>query len=401
MAKRDYYEILGVARNATEDELKKSYRKLALQYHPDRNPNNPEAEEKFKEAAEAYEVLHDAEKRSLYDRYGHDGLQNSGFRGFRGTEDIFSNFGNIFEELFGFSTGGRRGGRTTARAGADLRYDVQLTLEEVVFGTEKVLEFDKTETCIHCLGKRTAPGTQPRTCTTCGGAGQVERRQGFFALRTTCPHCRGEGSMITDPCPECRGAGMVQTPKKLSVKIPAGMDENSRLRLTGEGEEGANGGPAGDLYVVVHVAPHDVFERHGNDLHCQVPISFPQATLGAEIEVESLYGPKNLSIPAGTQHDATFVLRGCGVPHIRGNGRGDQIVHVAIRTPTHLSERQEELLREFAELSGEAVASRSRSSLFKRLLHIASRLRCICSSVLAPPAQRSFGVMGTTIGANK
>ena len=251
------------------------------------------AEEKFKEAAEAYDVLNDPEKRSLYDRYGHDGLQGAGFQGFGGAEDVFSSFGSIFEELFGFGGGGgRRGGRTAARAGADLRYDVQITLEEVVSGTEKMLEFDKTETCIQCLGKRTAPGTQPATCGTCGGMGQVERRQGFFAMRTTCPHCRGQGVVITDPCPECRGLGLVQTPKKLSVKIPPGMDENARLRLTGEGEEGTNGGPHGDLYVVVHVAPHDVFERDGVNVHCEVTISFSQAALGADVDVPSLYGPR-------------------------------------------------------------------------------------------------------------
>lgn len=369
MAKRDYYEILEVSRNVTEEELKKSYRKLALKYHPDRNPDDPQAEEKFKEAAEAYEVLHDAEKRSLYDRYGHEGLQNAGFRGFRGAEDIFANFGGIFEELFGFG-GGRRGSRTTARAGADLRYDVSLTLEEAVFGTEKLLEFDKTETCIHCLGKRVAPGTQPTTCSTCGGFGQVERRQGFFALRTTCPHCRGEGVVITTPCPECRGQGIVQAPKKLAVKIPPGMDENSRLRLAGEGEEGSNGGAAGDLYVVVHVRPHELFQRQGTDLHCQVPISFPQAALGSHIDVPSLYGPKTLVIPRGTQSGATLKLAGCGVPHIRGHGRGDQIVHVVVETPTRLTRRQEELLREFANLNGEKPAKKAGRSMFKWLTDV-------------------------------
>jgi molecular chaperone DnaJ len=373
MAKQDYYTILGVSRQATEDDIKKSYRKLALQYHPDRNPGDATAEEKFKEAAEAYEVLHDPEKRSLYDRYGHDGLQNAGFRGFRGTEDIFSSFGSIFEEFFGGGVGGRRGGRGT-RTGADLRYDAQITLEEAVFGTEKLLEFEKTESCIHCLGKRTAPGTQPTPCRTCGGLGQVERRQGFFALRTTCPRCGGEGTIITTPCPECRGRGVVQAPKKLSVKIPAGIDDNARLRLAGEGEEGSNGGPPGDLYVVVHVAPHETFERHGDNLHCQVAISFPQATLGAETEVHALYGPQTLKIPRGTQTGATLTLRGCGVPHIRGGGRGDQIVHVVVRTPTKLTERQEALLREFAALDGDSSPAPTRGSLFKKLLDAATRL---------------------------
>jgi molecular chaperone DnaJ len=358
MAKRDYYEILGVSRSATEDEIKKSYRKLALQYHPDRNPDNPEAEEKFKEAAEAYEVLHDTEKRGLYDRYGHEGLRNAGFKGFQGFDDIFSNFGGIFDELFGF--GGRQRGQRSARAGADLRYDLRITFEEAVFGAEKMLEFEKLESCIQCLGKRTAPGTSPTTCRTCGGVGQVERRQGFFALRTTCPHCRGEGVMITDPCPACRGAGMVQTPKKLSVKIPAGVDDGARLRLTGEGEEGSQGGPPGDLYVMIQVARHEFFERHGNDLHCQIPISFPQAALGAEVEIPSLSGPQTLTIPRGTQTGETLQLRGCGVPDVRGGRRGDQIVHIVVKTPTHLNARQEELLRELATLDGDNTKTKKR-----------------------------------------
>lgn len=358
MAKRDYYEILGVSRNATEEEIKKSYRKLALQYHPDRNPNDPSAEEKFKEAAEAYEVLHDAEKRSLYDRFGHEGLQSSGFQGFQGFDDIFSSFGSIFEEFFGF--GGRQRGRRGGRPGADLRYDLQISFEEAAFGTEKMLEFEKMETCIQCLGKRSAPGTTPQTCSTCRGVGQVERRQGFFALRTPCPHCQGEGVVITDPCSACRGAGVVRTPKKLAVKIPAGVDEGARLRLTGEGEEGLNGGSRGDLYVILHVATHEFFERHGNDLHCQVPISFPQAALGAEVDIPSLYGDKTLVIPKGTQTGETLHLPDCGVPDVRSGRKGDQIAHIVVTTPTRLSTRQEELLREFAALDGEHTRAKKR-----------------------------------------
>lgn len=359
MVKRDYYEVLGVARDSSEAEIKKAYRKLALKYHPDRNPDDAEAEDKFKEASEAYEVLHDPEKRGLYDRYGHDGLHNAGFQGFQGFDDIFSSFGSIFEEFFGFS-GGRRGGRSTARAGADLRYNLSITFEEAVFGTEKILEFEKQETCVHCLGKGTAPGTQPATCSTCGGLGQVERRQGFFALRTPCPQCRGQGTIITTPCPECRGGGLVRALKKLSVKIPAGIDEGGRLRLVGEGEEGSNGGPAGDLYVVVHVEPHDFFERHGNDVHCQIPISFPQAALGAEIEVPSLHDQQILTIPPGIQTGQTLMLRNCGIPDVRSGRRGDQIVHIVVRTPTALTERQEELLREFATLDGDKTKSKKR-----------------------------------------
>ncbi|MEE8290933.1 MAG: molecular chaperone DnaJ [Candidatus Tectomicrobia bacterium] len=359
MAKQDYYEVLGVSRNSNEDEIKKAYRKLALKYHPDRNPDDPGAEEKFKEASEAYDVLQDSEKRNLYNRYGHDGLRNAGFQGFQGFDDIFSNFGSIFEEVFG-GGGGRRGGRRAARTGADLRYNLQITFEDAVFGTEKILEFDKQETCVHCLGKRTAPGTQPTTCSTCGGVGQVERRQGFFALRTPCPKCRGEGTIITKPCPECRGRGIVHGAKKLSVKIPAGIDEGGRLRLLGEGEEGSNGGPPGDLYVVVHIEPHKVFERHGNDVHCQAPISFPQATLGAEIDAPSLHEQQILTIPPGTQNGATIVLRGGGIPDVRSGRRGDQVVHIMVQTPTHLTERQEELLREFAALDGDDTKQKKR-----------------------------------------
>jgi molecular chaperone DnaJ len=333
-----------------------------LQYHPDRNPDDPAAEEKFKEASEAYDVLHDPEKRSLYDRYGHEGLRNAGFQGFQGFDDVFSNFGSIFEDLFGFGAGGgRRSGRTSVRSGADLRYNLEVPFEDAVFGAEKILEFDKMETCVHCLGKRTAPGTQATTCHTCNGVGQVERRQGFFAVRTTCPQCRGEGSTITDPCPQCRGRGQVSAPKKLAVKVPAGVDDGARLRLVGEGEEGTNGGPPGDLYVVISVDSHDLFERHGNDVHCQINLSFPQAALGAEIDAPSLYEEtQSLTIPRGTQNGETLVVRGGGIPDVRSGRRGDQIVHISVQTPTHLTERQEELLREFAVLEGEATRPKKR-----------------------------------------
>ncbi len=365
MAKRDYYEVLGVSKSSSEDEIKKSYRKLAMKYHPDRNPDNPQAEESFKEASEAYDVLHDPEKRNLYDRYGHEGLQNAGFQGFQGFDDVFSNFGSIFEDLFGFGAGGggggRRGGRTSARSGADLRYNLQVAFEDAVFGAEKILEFDKMESCVHCLGKRTAPGTQPSACRTCGGVGQVERRQGFFAVRTTCPQCRGEGTIITDPCPQCRGRGQVSAPKKLAVKIPAGVDDGARLRLVGEGEEGSNGGPAGDLYVVISVDSHELFERDGNNVHCQINLSFPQAALGADIEAPSLYEEtQTLNIPRGTQSGETLLVRGGGIPDVRNGRRGDQIVHISVQTPVDLTERQEELLREFATLEGETTRPRKR-----------------------------------------
>ncbi|MGD8520009.1 MAG: molecular chaperone DnaJ, partial [Desulfobacterales bacterium] len=297
--KRDYYEILSVNRNATEDELKASYRKLALKYHPDRNPGDKEAEEKFKEAAEAYEVLRDPEKRSLYDQFGHQGLEGTGFSGFGGFEDIFSSFSDIFEDFFGFGT--RRRSRSRAQRGADLRYDLPLAFMEAAFGTETEIEIQKMESCPECHGSGSEPGTQPETCRHCGGVGQVSRSQGFFTVRTTCPTCRGNGQTITHPCAKCHGSGQVMVNKTVSVKIPAGVDHGSRLRLNGEGEAGNYGGPPGDLYVFIHVDPHEFFTRKDTDVICQVPISFVQATLGDKILVPTLNGKKKLEIPKGTQ----------------------------------------------------------------------------------------------------
>ena len=290
--KRDYYEILGLGRNATNDELKATYRKLALKYHPDRNPGDKEAEEKFKEAAEAYEVLRDSEKRALYDQYGHAGLEGSGFSGFGGFEDIFSSFGDIFEDFFGFGT--RRRSRTRAQRGADLRYDLTLSFMEAAFGTETEITVEKMGICPECNGNRCEAGTSPETCQQCGGVGQVSRNQGFFTVRTTCPVCRGQGQAIPHPCPRCRGAGQEVISKKVSVKIPAGVDNGSRLRLTGEGEPGSYGGPSGDLYVFIYVESHEFFERRDTDIICSVPISFIQAALGDKITVPSLNGDKEL-----------------------------------------------------------------------------------------------------------
>jgi molecular chaperone DnaJ len=290
--KRDYYEILGLGRNTTNDELKAAYRKLALKYHPDRNPGDKEAEDKFKEAAEAYEVLRDSEKRALYDQYGHAGLEGSGFSGFGGFEDIFSSFGDIFEDFFGFGT--RRRSRSRAQRGADLRYDLTLSFMDAVFGTETEITVEKMGICPDCNGNRCEDGTSPETCQQCGGVGQVSRNQGFFTVRTTCPVCRGQGQSIPHPCPRCRGAGQEVVRKKVSVKIPAGVDNGSRLRLTGEGEPGSYQGPPGDLYVFIYVESHEFFERRDTDIICSVPISFIQAALGDRIKVPTLNGDKKI-----------------------------------------------------------------------------------------------------------
>ncbi|RMF83265.1 MAG: molecular chaperone DnaJ, partial [Nitrospinota bacterium] len=334
--KRDYYEVLGVSRDATPEEIKKRYRQLALQYHPDRNPGNKEAEEKFKEASEAYEVLRDPEKRRLYDLYGHEGLKGTGFSGFSGFEDIFSSFGDIFEELFGFGTRTRT--RHGPQRGADLRYDLEISFLDAAQGTETEIEIPKRVRCETCHGSRTRPGASPVHCPTCQGRGQVIRTQGFFSVSTTCPRCRGEGIIITDPCPTCQGQGVVQKTKKILLKIPPGVDTGSRLRLSGEGEEGEWGGPPGDLYIILHVQPHEFFQREGNNILCQIPISFTQAALGAEIDVPTLNGSRPLKIPPGTQSGEVFVLRGEGIRDLRGYGRGDQLVEVVVKTPTDLSE---------------------------------------------------------------
>jgi molecular chaperone DnaJ len=351
MAKRDYYEVLGVSRNASEDDIKKAYRKLALQYHPDRNPGNRDAEEKFKEAAEAYEVLRDPQKREIYDLYGHEGLKGTGFTGFRGFEDIFTSFSDIFEDFFGFGTGGRRRRRTYAQPGEDLRYDLTISFEEAAFGKEVDLEIPTTEGCPTCHGAGTAPGTSRSECPYCHGTGQVTHSQGFLTISTTCSHCGGEGNFITNPCEECGGTGKVKGKKKIHLTIPGGVDTGSRLRVQGEGEQGAHGGPPGDLYVIIHVESHEFFEREGDDIYCQIPISFPQAALGTRVDVPTLEGMKPLEIIPGTQSGEVFRIPRAGTKHLRGAGRGDQIIQIIVKTPTRLTKQQKELLQEFADIS--------------------------------------------------
>lgn len=360
-SKRDYYEVLGIGRNSGEDEIKGAYRKLALNFHPDRNPGDKAAEEKFKEAAEAYDVLHDSQKRQIYDQYGHAGLEGTGFSGFGGFEDIFSSFSDIFEDFFGFGTGRRS--RTRAQRGSDLRYDLTLSFMEAAFGTETEIEINKTEICPTCNGSACEPGTQPETCSYCQGTGQSTRSQGFFTVRTTCPNCRGTGRMIPNPCTGCRGSGHVMVRKKVSVKIPAGVDHGSRLRLTGEGESGEHGGPPGDLYVFIAVEHHEYFKRNHIDVICQIELSFIQAALGDKITVPTLNGEKALDIPKGTQPGDLFRFRGEGIPSLRNGRRGDQIIQALITTPTRMTKKQESLLREFAKLESGKLSNKLKKIL--------------------------------------
>src|SRR5215469_6612662 len=348
--KRDYYEVLGVQRGASDQEIKSAYRKLALTYHPDRNPNNPDAEEKFKEASEAYAVLADSEKRGLYDRFGHAGVGGGAGSGFDAT--VFQDFSDIFGEFFGFGDlfGGARGGRRTrAQRGGDLREDLTLEFEEAVFGTEKKIAYRKHENCHTCGGSGSAGGKAPAPCRTCNGRGQVRYQQGFFSIARTCPNCQGAGSIISDPCIKCKGEGRVVQQKTVEAKIPAGVENDTRIRFSGLGEAGVHGGPYGDLYVILHVKDHSLFEREGNDLHCVIPISFTQAALGAEIRVPTLDGEQTLKIPEGTQSGTTLKLRGKGVPVLHGHGKGDLFIEVRVETPTRLTKREREL---FAELQG-------------------------------------------------
>ncbi len=351
MSKRDYYEILGVSKNASETEIKTAYRRLAVQHHPDKNPGDHTAEDKFKEAAEAYAVLSDSNKRAAYDRFGHAGANGQGFGGFEGQgfsniEDIFDLFG--FGDMFG---GGRgRGSRTSAQRGADLRYDLEISLEDAAQGKEEQLHIPRLETCGDCDGRGSEKGTEPETCIACAGSGQTRYQQGFFSVMRTCANCGGKGQIIKSPCKKCRGAGRVEKEKSLEIRIPAGVETGSRLRVGGEGEAGTNGGPTGDLYVVIHVREHDLFERQGANLYASVPISFAQAALGAEIPVKTLDGEENLKIPAGTQTGTVFRIKNQGMPVLGGRGKGDLFVAATLITPKNLTKEQRKLLEELAEI---------------------------------------------------
>jgi molecular chaperone DnaJ len=372
MDKRDYYEVLGVSRNATSDEIKKAYRKLARKYHPDANPGDKDAEAKFKEISEAYVVLSDPEKRAGYDRFGHAGADGQGFGGFEGFGD-FGGLGDIFEMFFG--GGGRTRRRTGPERGQDIRTDMEISLEEAAFGLEREVKVPRVETCGTCGGSGAAAGSKPKTCLACAGTGQVQFTQstpfGRIVQSRTCDRCRGTGQVIEKPCPTCRGAGSVRKTRSIKVKVPPGVDNGSRLRLAGEGEAGTRGGPPGDLYVYIHVKQHKLFRREGDDLICEIPLSFVQAALGDEIDVPTLEGKEKLKIPEGTQPGTVFRIRGKGVPHLSGFGRGDQHVRIKVMIPGKLSEKQKELLREFARLdNGESVQGRGQAgdkSFFEKM----------------------------------
>jgi len=359
MSKRDFYEVLGVAKDVNEKDLKKAFKRLAMKHHPDRNQDNPEAEEKFKEAKEAYDVLSDAQKRAAYDQFGHAGVDPSmgggGAGGFGGGGANFNDvFGDVFGDIFG---GGGGGGRQRQRAyrGSDLRYNLDLSLEDAVAGTTVKIKVPTLVACKTCDGSGSKKGSDSSTCTTCGGAGQVRMQQGFFSVQQTCPHCHGQGKVITDPCSSCHGQGRVEETKTLSVKVPPGVDNGDRIRLGGEGEAGENGGPAGDLFVQVRVKPHNIFERDENNLHCSVPISMTMAALGGEIEVPTLTGRVKLKIPSETQSGKLFRLRNQGVVPVRGGPKGDLLCKVNVETPVNLTKDQKELLKQFEEtLSGDS-----------------------------------------------
>ncbi|MCB9832855.1 MAG: molecular chaperone DnaJ [Planctomycetes bacterium] len=371
MSKRDYYEVLGVEKSASAEEIKKAYRKLAFKFHPDRNKNDAEAEQKFKEAAEAYEVLSDQQRRQRYDQFGHAaeghgaGPGAGGFGGFTDPQDLFSNlFGDMFGEMFG--GGRRRGGRRGPAQGDSLRMRLKLELAEAAHGVTKTIEINRRELCGTCRGSRCKPGSSPVTCTTCGGVGEVAQSQGFFSIRTVCPTCRGEGRMIQDPCGACRGAGLEAKRAEIKVDVPPGVDNGHRLRVQGEGEAAIGEGPRGDLYVDIEVEEDERFERHENDLHAALVLSFPEVALGTKAEVETLSGRVELKVPAGTQSGQVFRLGGHGMPRVRGGGRGDLYVTIQVETPKKLNGEQKELLEKLAESLGKKTNSKKKGGFFSK-----------------------------------
>jgi molecular chaperone DnaJ len=365
--KRDYYEVLGVQRSATSEEVKRSYRKLAVQFHPDKNPDDPQAEEKFKELGEAYDVLMDGDKRAAYDRFGHAAFsQSASFRGgfhdpFDIFREVFGGGGGIFESFFG-------GGATStedSQRGSDLRYDMQISLEEAAFGAEKEIEVRKLDTCGKCTGSGAEPGSRTISCPTCSGRGQVISSRGFFQVSQTCPRCRGLGEILEKPCPQCRGEGRMEKPTRIKLTIPPGIATGSRLRSSGNGEAGIRGGPHGDLYVVIHIKEHNIFQRDGDNLYCEVPIGFASAALGGEVAVPTLQGKANLKMPAGTQTGQMFKFRGKGIANVNGRGSGDLLVRVIVEVPTKLNAEQRQKLQEFANLCSEENTP-LRKSFFER-----------------------------------
>ncbi len=371
MAKRDYYEVLGVGKNASADDIKRSYRRMAMKYHPDKNPGDKKAEANFKECAEAYEVLSDAEKRRRYDQFGHEGLRGAGMHDFSrmNVEDIFSMFG--FEDFFSGIFGGHR--RSSRRAGPTRGYDletaVELTLNDIAKGAEKTIEFTRQDICSECSGSGCAKGSKPGRCPICGGSGQVARGGGFFQMVSTCRQCGGSGQVITNPCRKCKGSGRVPKKRVVEIKIPAGVHEGQGIRVTGEGEPGRGGGPKGDLYCYVRIKPHEFLQRDGNNLIAVVPISFTQAALGTTVDVPSLNGTQGLKIPPGTQYGSIFRIKGQGLPNIRTRRTGDQLVQITIETPVKLNAKQEELLREFAKSENKSVSPQSKRFFEKLKKH--------------------------------
>lgn len=360
-AQQDYYEILGVERHASTEQIKRAYRQAAMKYHPDRNPGDAEAEEKFKACAEAFEVLSDPQKRQRYDRFGHEGLRGAGVHDFSGmnSDDIMSMFNDLFGDLFGGRRGGFGGG-ARGRRGNDLQTDIDIELAEVVTGTTRTVEFTRQDLCETCGGSGAKPGSGTAACNTCGGRGQVGVRQGFFQVVRTCPHCGGRGQIIKDKCGTCKGSGRRPKSRRLEVKVPPGVEDGNAIRLPGEGEPGDHGASRGDLHVVIRIRPHPLFQRHGDDVIVHLPISFTQAALGAKIQAPTLDGPTELTIPHGTQHGQSFTLRASGLPNLRTGLRGDQIVRVLIEIPKKLTDRQHELLREFAETENHDVLPHSK-----------------------------------------
>ena len=363
-----YYDVLSVSKSADGSVIKKAYRKLAMKYHPDRNPDDKEAETAFKECTEAYEVLSDLQKRKIYDTYGHDGLKNSGYQGPSNFEDMFSGLGDLFGDLF--SGGGRaRPRRNGPQAGNDLRYDIEITFMEAVHGISKEVDINRRDTCWTCEGSGCRPGHQRDTCPSCHGRGQVIRSQGFFQVSSTCPQCHGEGEIVSEPCNDCNGSGLISKSKKVSLKIPAGVDTGAQMRLRGEGEGGRRGGPSGDLYVVIHVQEHEFFKRDRQTIFCEFPVTMAQAALGCKVDVPTIHGKKKMSIPVGSQSGTQFTLRREGVPSLRGGGRGDMVVQLQVRTPTNLCEEQKKVLKDFDELCNKHGQNKENEGFFSKLFH--------------------------------